>query len=135
MKKSYIIYSSRAQFNGLYSKGKLIFGDLKYQTTPQEREEQLSYLIQSMYKNPLIDIYLMSQQENVNDINYYKLSYYSNQKIAYFKKNKYLLNKYHLPIYFLKNSLLIQKFDMLFPNLNKQILYTNTLLRKLKISI
>lgn len=77
-------------------------------------EEQLSYLIQSMYKNPLIDIYLMSQQENVNDINYYKLSYYSNQKIAYFKKNKYLLNKYHLPIYFLKNSLLIQKFDMLF---------------------
>ena len=95
-------------------KGKLIFGDLKYQTTPQEREEQLSYLIQSMYKNPLIDIYLMSQQENVNDINYYKLSYYSNQKIAYFKKNKYLLNKYHLPIYFLKNSLLIQKFDMLF---------------------
>ena len=67
-----------------------------------------------MYKNTLIDIYLMSQQENVNDINYYKLSYYSNQKIAYFKKNKYLLNKYHLPIYFLKNSLLIQKFDMLF---------------------
>lgn len=31
-------------------KGKVIFGDLKYQTTPQEREEQLSYLIQSMYK-------------------------------------------------------------------------------------
>ena len=30
------------------------------------------------------------------------------------KSNKYLLNKYHLPIYFLKNSLLIQKFDMLF---------------------
>lgn len=86
MKKSYIIYSSRAQFNGLYSKGKLIFGDLKYQTTPQEREEQLSYLIQSMYKNPLIDIYLMSQQENVNDINYYKLSYYSNQKSLTLRK-------------------------------------------------
>lgn len=67
-------------------KGKVIFGDLKYQTTPQEREEQLSYLIQSMYKNPLIDIYLMSQQENVNDINYYKLSYYSNQKSLTLRK-------------------------------------------------
>ena len=94
--------------------GELIFGDLKYQTNAQERKEQIVSLIKNMYKNPSIELYLISQQENVNDVNYYNLSYYSNQKIAYFKKNKYLLKEYHFPIYLLKNSLLIQKFNEYF---------------------
>lgn len=97
--------------------GDLIYGDFEYKTSSDEREEQLRHLIDCMFKNPLINITLISQQENISDMNYFKLSYYSNQKVAYFKKNKYVLKDYHAPIYLLKNSLLIHKFDAFFTKL------------------
>ncbi len=97
--------------------GKLIYGGIKYKTSVEERQKQIERLITAMKNNSLINIYVINRQEVLNSETYYKLSYYSNTKMAYFKKNKYLLRDRDKAIYLVKNKLLIEKFDSLFKQL------------------
>ncbi len=97
--------------------GKLIYGGIKYKTSVEERQKQIERLITAMKNNSLINIYVINRQEVLNAEMYYKLSYYSNTKMAYFKKNKYLLRDRDKAIYLVKNKLLIEKFDSLFKQL------------------
>lgn len=97
--------------------GQLTYGEIDYVTSAQEREAQLQQLIKSMQKNPNINVYLLGESQPQNEEEYFKLSYYSNTKTAYLKKNKSFLKNVSKTIYLLKDTLLIDKFNQFFQNL------------------
>lgn len=94
--------------------GQLSYGEIAYTTSPQERELQLQQLVKSMKNNPHINIFLLGQVQPYNKDSYFKLSYYSNNKTAYLKKDATFCSKNNKNIYLIKDFRLLYKFNDFF---------------------
>ena len=101
--------------------GKLVYADVMYRTSPDERLAQLKHMLDVMKKNSKIKIYVLGQNESLNMDNYCRLAYYSNTRMAYFKKNKYLLKDTDKAIYLIKDTQLIKKFDLMFARMKGEV--------------
>ncbi|MDQ0203506.1 helix-turn-helix domain-containing protein [Pectinatus haikarae] len=100
--------------------GQLTYGEIDYIASAQEREAQLQQLIKSMRNNPAINIHLLSESQPQNEDDSFKLSYYSNTKTAYLKKNKSFLRNCSKTIYLLRHPFLIDKFNSFFHDLQNK---------------
>ncbi len=113
--KSHMVFIlPEANIMNYIENGRLTYGEINYCTTAEEREEQLKILLAAMEHNPNIELNLLAQHQLQNRDDYYKLSYYSNNKTAYLKKDKDFLNDDDKNIYLLKDPLFIQAFDNYF---------------------
>ena len=100
--------------------GNINLTDFPYQMTIEERKLHIKHVLQLIQSNPNITFgVLLPTTEKYSGTNFINLSFNTSYSTGFLKKNIQLIHPDTLPIYFIKNTMLLNSFQAYFDNLTK----------------